>query len=69
MLFLVTGATGRTGAGVVRHLQAAGEEVRVLVRDADKAKAASSDARQALAKDPGRLQQLNDGLKNLGLDG
>jgi cytochrome c-type biogenesis protein CcmH len=36
---------------------------------ADKAKAASSDARQAVAKDPQRLQQLNDGLKNLGLDG
>jgi cytochrome c-type biogenesis protein CcmH len=41
----------------------------MVMGDADKAKAASSDARQALAKDPGRLQQLNDGLKNLGLDG
>jgi len=28
-----------------------------------------SDARQAVAKDPERLQQLNEGLKNLGLDG
>jgi uncharacterized protein YbjT (DUF2867 family) len=37
MPFLVTGATGRTGAGVVRHLRAAGEDVRVLVRDANKA--------------------------------
>jgi uncharacterized protein YbjT (DUF2867 family) len=36
--FLVTGATGRTSAGVVRHLRAAGEDVRVLVRDHDKAK-------------------------------
>ena len=41
----------------------------MVMGDADKAKAASSDARQAVAKDPGRLQQLNDGLKNLGLDG
>jgi cytochrome c-type biogenesis protein CcmH len=41
----------------------------MVMGDADKAKAASSDARQALAKDTGRLQQLNDGLKNLGLDG
>jgi cytochrome c-type biogenesis protein CcmH len=41
----------------------------VVLGDADKAKAASSDARQALAKDPERLQQLNDGLKNLGIDG
>ena len=38
MPFLVTGATGRTSAGVVRYLRAAGEEVRVLVRDRDKAK-------------------------------
>ncbi|MGB6238255.1 MAG: c-type cytochrome biogenesis protein CcmI [Bradyrhizobium sp.] len=41
----------------------------IVMGDADKAKAASSDARQAVAKDPQRLQQLNDGLKNLGLDG
>lgn len=38
MPFLVTGATGRTSAGVVRDLQAADEQVRVLVRDADRAK-------------------------------
>ena len=41
----------------------------MVMGEADKAKAATSDARQALAKDPERLQQLNDGLKNLGLDG
>jgi cytochrome c-type biogenesis protein CcmH len=41
----------------------------MVMGDAEKAKAASSDARQAVAKDPERLQQLNDGLKNLGLDG
>jgi len=43
MPFLVTGATGRTGAGVVRHLRAAGEEVRVLVRDSDKAEKTFDD--------------------------
>jgi uncharacterized protein YbjT (DUF2867 family) len=43
MPFLVTGATGRTSAGVVRHLRAAGEEVRVLVRDSDKAKETFED--------------------------
>jgi uncharacterized protein YbjT (DUF2867 family) len=43
MPLLVTGATGRTGAGVVRHLRAAGEDVRVLVRDADKAKKTFED--------------------------
>jgi cytochrome c-type biogenesis protein CcmH len=41
----------------------------MVLGDADKVKAASSDARQAVAKDPERLQQLNEGLKNLGLDG
>jgi cytochrome c-type biogenesis protein CcmH len=41
----------------------------MVLGDADKAKTASSDARQAVAKDPQRLQQLNDGLKNLGIDG
>jgi uncharacterized protein YbjT (DUF2867 family) len=41
--YLATGATGRTSAGVVRHLRAAGEEVRVLVRDHDKAKQTFGD--------------------------
>jgi cytochrome c-type biogenesis protein CcmH len=41
----------------------------MVLGDADKARAASSDARQAVTKDPQRLQQLNEGLKNLGLDG
>jgi cytochrome c-type biogenesis protein CcmH len=41
----------------------------MVMGDAEKAKAASSDARQAVAKNPQRLQQLNDGLKNLGVDG
>jgi cytochrome c-type biogenesis protein CcmH len=37
--------------------------------EADKARSALTEARQAVAKDPERLRQLNDGLKNLGLDG
>ena len=41
----------------------------MVLGDTDKAKAALADARQAVAKDPERLQQLNEGLKNLGLDG
>ena len=41
----------------------------MVLGEADRAKAALSDARQAVAKDPQRLQQLNDGLKNLGVDG
>ena len=41
----------------------------MVMGDRDKAKGAQSDARQALAGDAERLKQLNDGLKNLGLDG
>ena len=41
----------------------------MVMGDADKARGASSDARQAVANDPERLRQLNEGLKNLGLDG
>ena len=43
MPLLITGATGRTSAGVVRHLRAAGGDVRVPVRDADKAKKTFDD--------------------------
>jgi cytochrome c-type biogenesis protein CcmH len=41
----------------------------MVMGDPDKAKGALADARQAVANDPERLRQLNEGLKNLGLDG
>jgi cytochrome c-type biogenesis protein CcmH len=41
----------------------------MVMGDRDKAKGASTDARQAVAGDAERLRQLNEGLKNLGLDG
>ena len=41
----------------------------MVMGDQDKAKAALTEARQAVANDPERLRQLNEGLKNLGLDG
>jgi cytochrome c-type biogenesis protein CcmH len=41
----------------------------MVMGDRDKAKNALSDARQAVANDAERLRQLNEGLKNLGLDG
>jgi cytochrome c-type biogenesis protein CcmH len=41
----------------------------LVMGDRDKAKGALSDARQAVANDAERLRQLNEGLKNLGLDG
>ena len=41
----------------------------LVLGDQDKAKGALHDARQAVSGDAGRLKQLNDGLKNLGLDG
>jgi cytochrome c-type biogenesis protein CcmH len=41
----------------------------MVMGDRDKAKTALTDARQAVANDAERLRQLNEGLKNLGLDG
>ena len=41
----------------------------LVMGDRDKALGASTDARQAVAKDSERLRQLNEGLKTLGLDG
>jgi cytochrome c-type biogenesis protein CcmH len=41
----------------------------MVMGDRDKARSAQTDARQAVANDTERLRQLNEGLKNLGLDG
>ena len=41
----------------------------MVMGDRDKANSALTDARQAVANDAERLRQLNEGLKNLGLDG
>jgi cytochrome c-type biogenesis protein CcmH len=41
----------------------------MVMGDREKAKGALTDARQAVANDAERLRQLNEGLKNLGLDG
>jgi cytochrome c-type biogenesis protein CcmH len=41
----------------------------MVMGERDKAVAALTDARQAVANDTERLRQLNEGLKNLGLDG
>lgn len=41
----------------------------MVMGDRDKAKSALIDAREAVANDAERLRQLNEGLKNIGLDG
>ena len=41
----------------------------LVMGERDKAMSALADARQAVANDQDRLRQLNEGLKNLGLDG
>jgi cytochrome c-type biogenesis protein CcmH len=41
----------------------------MVMGEPDKAKGAGADARQAVANDAERLRALNEGLKNLGLDG
>jgi cytochrome c-type biogenesis protein CcmH len=41
----------------------------MVMGDREKARGALTDARQAVANDAERLRQLNEGLKDLGLDG
>ncbi|QWG20161.1 c-type cytochrome biogenesis protein CcmI [Bradyrhizobium sediminis] len=41
----------------------------MVMGDRDKARSALADARQAVANDADRLRRLNEGLKDLGLDG
>jgi cytochrome c-type biogenesis protein CcmH len=41
----------------------------LVMGERDKAKSALTDAREAVSNDAERLRQLNEGLKNLGLDG
>jgi cytochrome c-type biogenesis protein CcmH len=41
----------------------------MVLGDRDKAREALAEARQAVGADAGRLRELNEGLKNLGLDG
>jgi cytochrome c-type biogenesis protein CcmH len=41
----------------------------LVIGDRDKAISALNDARQAVANNAERLRQLNEGLKNLGIDG
>jgi cytochrome c-type biogenesis protein CcmH len=41
----------------------------MVMGERDKAVSALTDARQAVANNAERLKQLNEGLKNLGLDG
>jgi cytochrome c-type biogenesis protein CcmH len=41
----------------------------MVMGDRDKAKSAQTEAREAVANDSDRLRQLNEGLKDLGLDG
>ena len=66
------------GAGLATRLKQNGDDVEGWLRlvraymvmgERDKAKSALSEARQAVADNAERLKQLNEGLKNLGLDG
>lgn len=63
MRYLITGATGRTGSGVVGHLRAAGDDVRVLVRDRAKAATlAGADIVDGAFDDPDTLARAFDGV-------
>lgn len=75
-MILVTGATGTIGSEVVRHLVAAGERPRVLVRDRAKARALGTDVEVHVGalEDPRALETSVAGVDRLfllsaGLDG
>jgi uncharacterized protein YbjT (DUF2867 family) len=65
--FLITGATGKTGSGVVRRLRAAGESVRVVVRDQERARKKFAglgpvDVVEAALDDPEAMARAFDGI-------
>ena len=41
----------------------------MVLGELGKARAAATDARRALATDPGKLRRIEEGAKNFGLDG
>jgi uncharacterized protein YbjT (DUF2867 family) len=61
-VILVTGATGNAGAAVVRALLDAGEEVRAVVRDADRRLPGDVDTVVADLNDPESLAPHFDGV-------
>jgi uncharacterized protein YbjT (DUF2867 family) len=61
---LVTGATGTVGREVVKHLLEAGQRVRVLVRDADRAPAGTEAAVGDLTQ-PRTLTPAFDGVQKV----
>ena len=62
-MILVTGATGNAGGAVVRALASAGEQVRALVRDADRAPLPTGvDAVVGDLNQPGTLAPHFDGV-------
>jgi uncharacterized protein YbjT (DUF2867 family) len=65
-MILVTGATGTVGTEVVRQLVACGERPRILVRDADRARAKFGDAVDYLTADLDRPRDLSvDGISDV----
>ncbi|HRX90866.1 MAG TPA: NAD(P)H-binding protein, partial [Steroidobacteraceae bacterium] len=50
-MILITGATGKTGGELARKLVASGEQVRALVRNADKAAALAAAGVEIVAGD------------------
>src|SRR5437868_5506334 len=61
-LYLVTGATGNVGSRVVERLLARGERPRVVVRDADKARARFGDRVEVVVGDLADTRSLATAL-------
>ncbi|GAA0419979.1 nucleotide-diphosphate-sugar epimerase [Acrocarpospora corrugata] len=68
MTFLVTGATGKAGRHVVRHLLRAGQSVRALTRDPDRAGLPQQvEVVRGDLTDPGTLGPAFDGVEGVHL--
>lgn len=64
-MFLVTGATGTTGSEVVRQLAAAGERLRALVRNSEKARAIEGPGVEIVVGDFERPETLDEALRGV----
>jgi len=64
-MILVVGATGTVGSEVVRQLRTVGQDVRALVRTAEKASAAEADGATAVLGDVAQPDSLGPALEGI----
>lgn len=65
MKILITGATGKVGSRLTAHLLQAGEEIRVLVRDENRAENLKKLGAEILVGDLSNLTDIEKAVKNI----